>query len=192
LAQAESEWVLFGQGMFPQSDAYTAGYGGGIQYRTPAPLLPETQLGLSIGYGGWNVKDWGYDGLLGMTLDGTAADLPLGASLIYSFRPADRLKIGLEGGFQYHLVQSDCDLNIYRIMWWPVNITNELEIDNVWTASLGLNVEYEIAPLTSLLLGAGYAWDLDRENFKVLGFELPLEQGFGGGFLRAGMVFVIP
>ena len=191
------EWVLNYEYLSDlENDLFNDAQGGSVQYRIP--IAGGLSAGLSAGYLTVDVDDQSSSTgsrcrRMLQTLDGDVTDVPLGISAIYALDINSSLRAVLDTGFKLHLLDSDLTYTETRRRGRRSRTESQsVDIDNALTYHVGGVFEWLLkdtdACQIAAAVGGGYAWDLDSDQLRVAGQNMPFDNSMEGCYLTAGVV----
>jgi opacity protein-like surface antigen len=120
------------------------------------------------------------DTYLYTSVTGDASLMSLGASLCYRSDPAASVKLIMEMGLRYAMVDSSVyGEAAYDGPGGPNYIYEKIDIDDTMLFVVGAGVDFEMTKNVSLILGVGYQVDLKKPEEMFAGESLG-ETGFDG------------
>lgn len=181
-AVSAGDWAIYGLSVPApeQNDTFDNGFGVEGQYRIP--IADDLDFGLMLGLNRWEADSYQFNC---WKVSGDVTDFAVGVGLIQQLP----LGLSVEVNVKHHIMSSDVDLDVYMP---GLAVSNELDYDNLTTIGALLNLEIELGKNTAALIGAGYQWDIGKEDVKIAGFKTPLRNGLEGVVFQVGVVIRTP
>lgn len=185
-AVSAGEWAIYGLSVPApeQNDTFDNGVGVEGQYRIP--IGDDMAIAGILGLNRWEADTYRFDSCwMNAKVSGDVTAFVVGAGVIW------QLPLGLsaEVDLKHHIMSSDVDVDVHM---GRLALSNELEYDNLTTIGALLNLELDLATNTAAIIGAGYQWDIGKEDVKLAGFKTPLRNGLEGIVFKAGLVIRTP
>ena len=115
--------------------------------------------------------------------------MPLGISILYNVDLNSWLRVGLDTGVKYHLLDSDITLDSRQCRFAD---SQQVDIDNALTYHVAGNIEALFYKSDNCniagVVGGGYQWDLDPDPMSIGGRASPLDNSLQGAFVHGGIV----
>lgn len=168
-------------------------FGFGVEGQIRSWINDNVGLSFAFGVANWEMNDFEAfvsegSTTVGVALEGAAILFPIGVSTHVRLPLMDNLAITLEAGLRYVIVASDAEAGFVAIdgRGNAVYGVADLEFDDGFIGLVGVNIEAELAPGLSLLVGGGYQFDIAKGNVKWMGEDLG-ENELEAAFLRVGL-----
>ena len=185
------DWGVTYQNLFDMDNqVFDGGQGAQVQYQIPVGPIG---IGLSAGYMSYEVNGQKWtEGRCIKThyeFDGDVTDVPLGISILFDVDLNSWLRVGLDTGVKYHLLDSDITLDSRM---WRFSDSQQVDIDNAITFHVAGNIEALLYKSDDCniagVIGGGYQWDLDSDQMSIGGRTSPLDNSLQGAFVQGGIV----
>ncbi len=147
-------------------------------------------VALAVGYQSWAAVEDSYvddsDGYYSSLIEGDAAVMPVGVSLLGRGEFMEDVNIVVEGGLRYAFVDSSIESSTYYERGGVGDRTvGTIDIENAVLGILAVELDMRVSENLALTLGIGYQLDLSGPKETYLGESIG-DTDFSGTLITAG------